>query len=138
MDCSDECKKPKYDSRVKWDGMRPQCSTWESCIQRIGLNLASKGVLDSYGTKVLVKDVVKRFGYLENNEDKADTAAAAAAAATVGLCAPLPAAAAAVAACVALANVSSLSPAPVTLSSPATSDTSALPSAPLPSPPNEN
>jgi hypothetical protein len=33
------------------------------------LNLASKGVLDNYGTKLLVKDVVKRFGYLKKNYD---------------------------------------------------------------------
>jgi hypothetical protein len=45
LGCSDECERPKYDYCVKWDGMRPQCSTWESCIQRIGLNLASKGVI---------------------------------------------------------------------------------------------
>ena len=69
LGCSDECEKPKYDYRVKWDGMRPQCSTWESCIQRSGLNLASKGVLHNYGTQVLVEDVEKRFEYLKNNED---------------------------------------------------------------------
>ena len=56
-------------ARVKWDGMRPQCSTCESCIQRIGLNLVSKGVLDNYSTKALVKDVVKRLKYLENNKN---------------------------------------------------------------------
>jgi hypothetical protein len=60
-------------ARVKWDSMRPQCSTWESCIQRIGLNLVSKGVLDNYSTKVLVKDVVKRFKYLENNDMRCAT-----------------------------------------------------------------
>ena len=49
--------------------MRPQYSTWESCLQLIGLNLASKGILDNYGTKLLVKDVVKRFRYLENHDD---------------------------------------------------------------------
>jgi hypothetical protein len=68
LGCSDECERPKYDFRVKWDGMRPQCSTWESCIQRIGLNLASKRVLDNYGTSVLVKDVDERFRYLENHD----------------------------------------------------------------------
>ena len=46
LGCSDECERPKYDFRVKWDGMRPQCSTWESCLQLIGLNLANKGILD--------------------------------------------------------------------------------------------
>ena len=69
LGCSDECKRPKYDFRVKWDGMRPQCSTWESCIQRIGLKLASKGVMDNYGTRLLVKDVEERFSYLENHDD---------------------------------------------------------------------
>ena len=69
FDCSLHCKRPKYDFRVKWDGMRSQCSTWESCIQRIGLKLASKGVMDNYGTRLLVKDVEERFSYLENHDD---------------------------------------------------------------------
>ena len=69
FDCSLHCKRPKYDFRVKWDGMRSQCSTWESCIQRIGLKLASKGVMDNYGTRLLVKDVEERFSYLENDGD---------------------------------------------------------------------
>jgi len=56
FDCPLLCERPKYDFRVKWDGMRSQCSTWESCIQRIGLKLASKGVMDNYGTRLLVND----------------------------------------------------------------------------------
>ena len=69
LGCSEECEKPKYDFRVKWDGMRPQCSTWESCLQLVGMKLASKGVVDNFGTSVLVKDVEKRFIYLENHDD---------------------------------------------------------------------
>ena len=69
LGCSEECKKPKYDFRVKWDGMRPQCSTWESCLQLVGMKLASKGVVDNFGTSVLVKDVEERFIYLENHDD---------------------------------------------------------------------
>jgi len=69
LGCSEECKRPKYDFRVKWDGMRPQCSTWESCLQLVGMKLASKGVVDNFGTSVLVKDVEERFIYLENHDD---------------------------------------------------------------------
>jgi hypothetical protein len=28
--CSNEYEMSTYDYRVKWDGMQPQCSTWES------------------------------------------------------------------------------------------------------------
>jgi hypothetical protein len=72
LDCSAYCDKPTYDYRVKWDGMRSQCSTWESefyLTKSIVKSLRSKGVLDNYGTQLLVEVVEKRFHYLAGNED---------------------------------------------------------------------
>jgi hypothetical protein len=72
LGCSADCDKPTYDYRVKWDGMRSQCSTWESefyLTRSINKSLRIKGVLDNYGTQVLVEDVEKRSNYLAGNHD---------------------------------------------------------------------